>query len=92
MAHATAPASRTNVVSPTVFRVGRFRFFFYSREEDRPHVHVATSYGIAKFWLEPYVELAHASGLKSRDVRRAWTIVERRKGEILDAWEKFFGS
>lgn len=77
-------------MSPTVFRVGRFRFFFYSREEERPHVHVATSDGIAKFWLEPHVELARSSGLKPRDIRRAWEIVERRREEIVDAWEKFF--
>ena len=79
-------------MSPTVFRQGRFRFFFYSREEERPHVHVATADGIAKFWIEPHVELARSTGLKERDVRRAWTIVEQRRGEIRDAWEEFFGT
>ena len=77
-------------MSPTVFRVGRFRFFFYSREEDRPHIHVATTDGIAKFWIEPHVELAKAAGLKPRDIRRAWTIIERRREEILEAGEWFF--
>lgn len=27
-------------VSPTVFRSGPYRFYFLSREESRPHVHV----------------------------------------------------
>ncbi|MFW6235057.1 MAG: DUF4160 domain-containing protein, partial [Spirochaetota bacterium] len=27
-------------MSPTVFREGQFRFFFFSREEPRQHVHV----------------------------------------------------
>jgi hypothetical protein len=51
---------------------------------------VATADGIAKFWIEPNVELARSAGMKARDVRRAWTIVEQRRGEILDAWEEFF--
>jgi len=79
-------------VSPTVFRVGRFRFFFFSREEERPHVHVATPDAVAKFWIEPHVELARSTEMKARDVRRAWTIVEQRRGEILDAWKEFFGT
>jgi hypothetical protein len=52
-------------MSPTVFRQGRFRFFFFSREESRPHVHVSTADGVAKFWLEPQVELEHASGMSN---------------------------
>jgi hypothetical protein len=44
-------------VSPTVLLVGPYRFFFNSREETRVHVHVATSDGTAKFWLDPIVAL-----------------------------------
>jgi hypothetical protein len=36
-------------LSPTVFRDGEFRFFFFSREESRIHVHVSRSDGEAKF-------------------------------------------
>ena len=43
-------------VSPTVFRKGGFRFFFFSREEPRIHVHVHHSEGEAKFWLEPEIK------------------------------------
>ena len=46
------------LMSPTVFRDGAYRFFFFSREEPRMHVHVASSEGEAKFWIEPMVELA----------------------------------
>jgi hypothetical protein len=45
-------------MSPTVLRVGGFRFYFFSREEPRIHVHVYHANGEAKFWLEPTVELA----------------------------------
>jgi len=44
-------------MSPTVFRFKGYRFFFFSKEERRPHVHVSSADGEAKFWLEPTVEL-----------------------------------
>jgi hypothetical protein len=50
-------------MSPTVFREGPYRFFFFSREEQRMHVHVASADGEAKFWLEPRLELAEAHGI-----------------------------
>jgi hypothetical protein len=39
-------------VSPTVLRVKGFRFYFFSREERRAHVHVQHAEGEAKFWIE----------------------------------------
>lgn len=50
-------------MSPTIFREAGFRFFFFSREESRMHVHVSHSDGEAKFWLEPQIELANSIGL-----------------------------
>jgi hypothetical protein len=35
-------------MSPTVFREGPFRFFFFSREEERLHIHVQSAEGEAK--------------------------------------------
>ena len=48
-------------MSPTVFRE-KGRFFFFSREEYRMHVHVVSGDGEAKFWLEPDLELAKNYG------------------------------
>ena len=45
-------------MSPTIFREKGYRFFFFSREETRLHVHVYCADGEAKFWLEPEIELA----------------------------------
>lgn len=50
-------------MSPTVLRAGAYRFYFFSREEERPHVHVQHPDGEAKFWLEP--ELAPAQNQAS---------------------------
>ena len=43
------------VMTPTIFREGGFRFYFFSREEPRMHVHVHCADGEAKFWLEPTI-------------------------------------
>jgi uncharacterized protein DUF4160 len=42
-------------VSPTIFREGGYRFYFFSREEPQPHVHVQHETGEAKIWLEPEI-------------------------------------
>ena len=58
-------------VSPTVFREGGFRFYFFSREEPRMHVHAHHAEGEAKFWLEPEIELAQNHGLSRRRLTAA---------------------
>ncbi|HET7902943.1 MAG TPA: DUF4160 domain-containing protein, partial [Candidatus Eisenbacteria bacterium] len=45
-------------MSPTVFREGPYRFYFFSREEPRAHILVQHRTGEAKFWIEPSIELA----------------------------------
>jgi len=78
-------------LSPTVFRDGEFRFFFFSREESRPHVHVSHPDGEAKFWLSPTVELARKIGLSSQRIKEAERLVETHHQEIIDAWNIHFG-
>jgi len=45
-------------MSPTIFREKGYRFFFFSREEKRMHIHIISGNGEAKFWLEPQIALA----------------------------------
>lgn len=78
-------------MSPTVFREAGFRFFFFSREEARPHIHVNCADGEAKFWLEPRVELAQNFGLDDKQVRVAQALIERSEHVIRDAWRRHFG-
>ena len=79
-------------MSPTVFREGPFRFYFFSREEPRLHVHVYGPDGEAKFWLEPQIELAQNYGLKARDVKAARRLIEEHENEIREAWNTYFRS
>ncbi len=79
-------------MSPSVFQEKGFRFFFFSKEESRKHVHVYCGDGEAKFWLEPSIELADNYGLKPKQLREVQRILEERKDEIIDAWKKHLGS
>lgn len=54
------------------------------------HVHVSTSDGEAKFWLEPEIELAGNYGLPEHVLTRARKLIEERQQEIRDAWNKHF--
>ena len=79
-------------MSPTVFRYGSYRFYFFSREEPRMHVHVQSPAGEAKFWLEPQIELAQNYGLNARQLNSALKLVKEHEDEIREAWETHFGS
>lgn len=79
------------LMSPTVFRKRGFRFFFFSREESRPHIHVETGEGQAKVWIEPEVEIAMSVGVPYKKLTEILKIVKLHKNEIQNAWEKHFG-
>ena len=73
-------------VSPTVFRDGPYRFYFFSREEERMHVHVETPDGELKVWLEPRIELAQNHGIAEREVTKILRIIENRYAELEQRW------
>ncbi len=77
-------------MSPTVLRWKGYRVFFFSREEQRMHVHVFCSTGEAKFWLEPDVALAANHHLTDRQIAEIRKILQERKDEIINAWRKHF--
>jgi hypothetical protein len=56
------------------------------------HIHVQSSEGEAKFWLEPAIELATNFGLPDKDLSSARTLVEEHEHAIRGAWKKHFGS
>jgi hypothetical protein len=79
-------------VSPTVLRIKGFRFYFFSREERRAHVHVQHADGEAKFWIEPETELAANFGLRPKRLATAQRLIEEHLDEIRRAWAKHFPS
>ena len=77
-------------MSPTVFKEAGYRFFFFSREEERMHVHVVSADGEAKFWLEPEIELAKNYKFSKRQLRHIESVVEVRRNELASAWQRHF--
>ena len=78
-------------MSPTVFREGGYRFYFFSREEARMHVHIICGDGEAKYWLEPTLELARNHRLSGPQLRDIETLIEAHRDELTSAWRKHFG-
>jgi len=77
-------------VSPTVFKWRGYRFYFFSREEPRMHVHIVCADGEAKFWMEPDVEVARNYHLTAKQISQIEAEVRERKDEISNAWRRYF--
>lgn len=76
---------------PTVLRVGRFRFFFFSNEGvEPPHIHVKAAEHEAKFWLDP-VSLVANYGFRSRDLTEIERHIRDHQAELLEAWHEHLG-
>lgn len=78
-------------MSPTVFREKGYRFFFFSREELRMHVHVISGDGEAKFWLEPELRLAQNYRYSRHQLREIQSLIEDHYHELVGAWQHHFG-
>jgi hypothetical protein len=78
-------------VSPTIFKKAGLRFYFFSREEVRPHVHVQGDRGEAKYWMDPEIVLAQNFGLSRASLAMALHLIREHENEIRAAWEKHFG-
>ncbi|MGV3590510.1 MAG: DUF4160 domain-containing protein [Gammaproteobacteria bacterium] len=77
-------------MSPTIYREAGCRFYFFSREEARMHVHVSHADGEAKFWLEPRIELAKNAHLSSAQLKQIEDSVRRHHDELVGAWQQHF--
>ncbi len=77
---------------PTILRIDKHRFFFYSRETNEPpHIHVQTAEKQAKFWLKP-VSLANSYGYNSSEIRNLQQLIAKNQSLFQEAWDDYFGS
>jgi hypothetical protein len=75
---------------PTVLRVGRYRFHFFSNEgREPPHIHVKAGDDEAKFWLEP-IQLAANNSFHSRELTEIVVLISQHHRELLNAWNEHF--
>jgi hypothetical protein len=73
-----------------VFKIGKYRFHFFSKEENRIHVHIISPEGEAKFWLEPTIALVTYSGFSKTQLNSLQKNIERHKNEIIKKWKEHF--
>ena len=78
-------------MAPTIHREKGYRFFFFSREEPRMHIHVHCGDGEAKFWLEPQIELARNYRLSRAQLKKVEQIIEEHNDEFRTAWQEHLG-
>lgn len=77
-------------MSSTILKSKKYRFFFFSKEEKRIHIHVSCSDGEAKFWLDPVVALAEHYGLLSKELKDIQKIIEKHDDKIKKSWKLHF--
>jgi Domain of unknown function (DUF4160) len=54
------------------------------------HVHVISPDGEAKFWIEPRIELAVNKGFGVTELNELQRIIEERRNEIRERWQRHF--
>ena len=75
---------------PTVLRVGPYRFFFYSNENQEPaHIHIQRERMLAKFWLNP-VALARSHRFSTQELRTLESLVIDNRPLFLEVWNEYF--
>jgi hypothetical protein len=79
-------------MSPTVFKERGYRFFFFSREEKRMHIHVISGDGEAKFWLEPNIVLAGNCRYSKLQLKEIESLLEVHNDELISAWKQHFSN
>jgi hypothetical protein len=73
---------------PTVLRIGRYRFAFFSNEgQEPPHIHIKAGGDQAKFWLEP-VALASNYGFRAHELNEIEQIIREHQIEFIEAWHE----
>ncbi|MEW6102700.1 MAG: DUF4160 domain-containing protein [bacterium] len=76
-------------MSPTILKEEGYRFFFFSREESRMHIHVICADGEVKFWLEPKIELAKNYNLSHMQLREIENIIKVHYDDFKNAWKGY---
>ena len=77
---------------PTIFKIGPYRFFFYSSDKNEPiHVHIEREEMIAKFWVDP-VRLQDNGGFNRSELLKIQKMVEENIIRIMEAWNEYFNA
>ena len=71
---------------PTVLKIGKYRFFFFSNETTEPaHVHIESDENYAKYWLEP-VELAKSVVYNTKELNEIRKLILENVIILKEKW------
>jgi len=75
---------------PTIHREGSYKFLFYSLENNEPpHIHVWTTSGQMKVWLNEDLEIEKCYNIPRHEWGKILGIIERNKKTFLTKWYEF---
>ncbi len=78
---------------PTVLRIANLRFYFFSMEGPRPHIHVGLHTGAKvpqiKIWLDT-LEVAYLKGFSKKAEKQIVNFVKQNHELLLNSWEDYF--
>ncbi|MDR0547103.1 MAG: DUF4160 domain-containing protein [Dysgonamonadaceae bacterium] len=78
-------------MSPLFLNEKGYRFFTWSKEEERKHIHILKEEKQCKYWLEPFIELAENQGFKVHELNEIQKIIAKNETEFNERWFKHFG-
>jgi hypothetical protein len=74
---------------PTFFYKNGFRFFIYSNEEDRAHVHIEKGAGNAKYWLRPRIECEYSYEFSRNEIRFIEETINEEYNSLIKKWNDY---
>ena len=79
-------------MSPTLLKIGPYRFYFYSGDgAEPPHIHIERDDKVAKFWLYP-VRMQKSGGFRPAELRRIQRLVEKNQSQFMEYWDDYFNN
>jgi len=77
-------------MSPLFLNEKGIRFFTWSKEGLRRHVHATKGQKYCKYWLEPVIELAENRGFKTHELNQIKEIIEKNEKGFNERWSEHF--
>jgi len=75
---------------PTVLKIGKYRFFFFSNEgNEAEHIHVESDENYAKFWLDP-INLAKSIGYNAKELNEIRKLIVENIDILKVKWNEYF--
>jgi len=75
-------------MSPTFKNEKGYRFYIWSNEENRIHIHIFKNNNSAKIWLEPQIEIAENYGFTKIELNKILKLVKKYEDEFKRKYRK----